>query len=169
MPPNAAVDPNLLADELHKLQKSFRELNEKAVDAKLRAATAEKDIAHLKSQTAELTKKNTALEHVTHELDSRVRAANHNAAARLANSRHTDPKDALKPLHHATTNKKIDGFPRHEQEIRVMGGGEVVRILKELEAPMGQTPADRKAALKEAIGLDDRKREKEKGKEKEGY
>ena len=160
MPPKA-VDPNALAEDVHKLQKSFKELNEKATEAKLRAATTEKDIAHLKTQSADLTKKNVALEHRTEELESRVKAANHNAAARLTNRGLVDTKEPLRMLHNAVTNKKIEGFPRHESEIRLMGGGEVVRILKELEAPMGQTPADRKGALKEALGLNTR-REKEK-------
>ena len=159
MPPKP-IDPNILAEGLHKLEKSVRELHEKATEAKLRAATVEKDITHLKSQNHDLEKKNASLEQRTSELETRVRAANHNDAARLANSRHTDPRESLKPLHNAVTNKSIDGFPRHENEIRVMGGGEVVRILKELEAPMGQTPADRKGALREAVGLEKTKKEK---------
>ena len=162
--PSKPVDPNVLAEDFHKLQKSFKELNEKATDAKLRAATTEKDIAHLKTETADLTKKNTALEHRTEELASRVKAANHNAAARLANSRLTDPRESLKPLHNVMTNKKIEGFPRHESEIRLMGGGAVVKILKELEAPMGQTPADRKGALREALGLNTKKEKDKEGK-----
>ena len=161
-PPNPQ-DPKVLAEEVHKLQRAIKEINEKSVEAKLRAATVEKDIAHLKTKNGELTKKNTTLEQRTSELETRVRAANHNAAARLANSQHTDPKAPLKQLHNAMTNMSIERFPRHENEIRIMGGGEVVRILKELEAPMGQTPADRKGALKEAIGLDTSREKEPKG------
>lgn len=159
MPPKP-IDPNIIAEDLHKLEKTVKELNEKATEAKLRAATVEKDVAHLKTQNHDLDKKNVSLEQRTSELETRVKAANHNAAARLANSRHTDPKESLKPLHNAVTNKSIDGFPKHENDIRLMGGGEVARILKELEAPTGQTPGDRKGALKDAIGLDNVKREK---------
>ncbi|KAI4232150.1 MAG: hypothetical protein LQ349_005178 [Xanthoria aureola] len=106
-------------------------------------------------------KKIQGLEKKTADLDTRLKASEHNALARHLNalippsSHHQN----LHPLHSIHTNTPLKNFPRKETEIRTLSAPDVTNLLKELDATDGAKKVDageRKARLKEVIGVGER-------------
>ncbi|KAL8672847.1 MAG: hypothetical protein Q9168_002723 [Polycauliona sp. 1 TL-2023] len=106
-------------------------------------------------------KKIHGLEKKTEDVDTRLKAAEHNALARHLNAL-IPPSAAthqnLHPLHSIHTNTPLKNFPRKESDIRTMSALDVSNLLKELDADTGRKmdAGEKKARLKEVMGVGER-------------
>ncbi|KAL8929293.1 MAG: hypothetical protein Q9208_001376 [Pyrenodesmia sp. 3 TL-2023] len=139
--------------EDHKAESDIRALDQK--------------VSLLMTKSKEQAGKNEAFEKKIHtlearnnDLETRLKAAEHNALARHLNallppnSTHTP----LHPLHSIHTNQPLRNFPKKVSEIRTMSAPEVAALLKELDADVTTrvNAGERKARLKEVIGVGER-------------
>ncbi|KAL8632072.1 hypothetical protein Q9189_002215 [Teloschistes chrysophthalmus] len=106
-------------------------------------------------------KKLQSLEKRNNELEIRLKASEHNALARHlnallppTNTSHTP----LHPLHSIHTNTPLPKFPKKESDIRTMSALDVSALLQDLDASPTKTigAGERKARLKEVIGVGER-------------
>ncbi|KAL9124054.1 MAG: hypothetical protein Q9217_006580 [Psora testacea] len=105
-----------------------------------------------------LTQANEALTNKNADLETRVKANEHNAVARTNNShlaKSANPNHAaLTPLHDVGTNRPIRQFPKHEKDIKTMAQSQVIQILQALDVKsLGMGAADKKAEVRAQIGL----------------
>ncbi|KAI4127513.1 MAG: hypothetical protein LQ338_003171 [Usnochroma carphineum] len=116
-------------------------------------------------------KKIRALEKRNDDLETRLKASEHNALARHLNA--LIPPSSHQPLHPLNsihTNQPLKNFPKHEHDIRTMSHSEVATLLKELDADVTTkvSVAERKTRLKELIGVGEKAGVVESGAVKEG-
>ncbi|KAL9016646.1 MAG: hypothetical protein Q9185_006019 [Variospora sp. 1 TL-2023] len=150
--------------ELHKTESDLRALDQKVT---LLLTKSQQQTA----RTESLEKKIHALEARNAELETRLKASDHNALSRHLNSllptthhspssscssHHTQPPPPpLHALHSPSTNTAPKSFPRKETDIRTMPAADVTALLKELEVDVkGVVSAgERKAKLREYVGV----------------
>ncbi|KAL8853886.1 MAG: hypothetical protein Q9221_001357 [Calogaya cf. arnoldii] len=142
--------------EAHKAEEAVRALEQKVS----LLMTKNKEQA---GKNESFEKKIHNLEKKSEDLDTRLKASEHNALSRHLNAlippstsaaHHTN----LHPLHSIHTNTPLAKFPRKESDIRTMSSLDVTNLLKELDANDNKKmdAAERKARLKEVIGVGER-------------
>ncbi|KAI4162234.1 MAG: hypothetical protein LQ342_004100 [Letrouitia transgressa] len=123
----------------------------------------ERTLAAISKKNAELAGRNEALKRKvdaltarTTALETRLRAVQNNALSRHLNSLipHSSHQ-TLHPLHALATDEPIRGFPRKITDIRTMSQGDVVHVLKALEADVTRevSGGSRKERLREVLGV----------------
>ncbi|MCJ1451100.1 hypothetical protein MMC28_001435 [Mycoblastus sanguinarius] len=130
------------------LSSSVKTLQSQTAELKKTSGLHDEKLKKLTTEKTDLEKKNA-------ELETRLKANEHNASARLANSS-LPPNShiALTPLHDLFTNKPISKFPKHELDIRTMSPTEVVQALRALDVKtLGMSAGEKKGELRVQCGL----------------
>lgn len=109
-----------MTDDLRRLTVKLNDLENAHNASKKKIAAFEADARRFTARDEELARKTQDLEKRCDKLEMELKASEWNSVARLSNSRVTDPHQVLSQLHERNTNKPIKGFPKHEQDIRIM-------------------------------------------------
>ncbi|KAL9000470.1 MAG: hypothetical protein Q9169_000987 [Polycauliona sp. 2 TL-2023] len=139
--------------EAHKVEEAVRALEQKVSLLMIK----NKEQA---GKNESFEKKIHALEKKNEDLDTRLKAAEHNALSRHLNALipPSNLHQNLHPLYSIHTNTPLKNFPRKESDIRTMSSLDVSNLLKELDADTGRKmdAGEKKARLKELMGVGER-------------